>query len=154
MPINTLLPNQMPIPSPEAFQHSMQLLAHIFSEIKHHDGKIPFAKYMDLALYAPGLGYYSGGMQKFGVRGDFVTAPELSALFSKCLAHQCQEILENLGGGDILEIGAGSGKMAADILLTLTKANALPNYYYILELSADLKKRQQEKIAALCPAFF
>ncbi len=154
MPINTLLPNQMPIPSPEAFQHSMQLLAHIFSEIKHHDGKIPFAKYMDLALYAPGLGYYSGGMQKFGVRGDFVTAPELSALFSKCLAHQCQEILENLGGGDILEIGAGSGKMAADILLALTKANALPNYYYILELSADLKKRQQEKIAALCPAFF
>jgi len=154
VPINTLLPNQMPIPSPEAFQHSMQLLAHIFSEIKHHGGKIPFAKYMDLALYTPGLGYYSGGMQKFGMHGDFVTAPELSALFSKCLARQCQEILENLGDGDILEIGAGSGQMAADILLALTKANALPNYYYILELSADLKKRQQEKIATLCPRFF
>ncbi|HEV2524619.1 MAG TPA: SAM-dependent methyltransferase [Gammaproteobacteria bacterium] len=148
------MPNQMPIPSPDAFQHSMQLLAHIFSEIKRYDGKISFAKYMDLALYTPGLGYYSGGMQKFGTRGDFVTAPELSTLFSKCLARQCQEILENLGGGDILEIGAGSGQMAADILLTLTKANALPNYYYILELSADLKKRQQEKIATLCPAFF
>jgi SAM-dependent MidA family methyltransferase len=151
---NTSLPNQIPTPSRDALQHSLQLLAHIFSEMKRHNGKISFAEYMGFALYTPGLGYYSGGMQKFGVRGDFVTAPELSALFSKCLASQCQEILENLRGGDILEIGAGSGQMAVDILLTLTKANALPNYYYILELSADLKKRQQEKIAALCPAFF
>ena len=144
----------MPIPSPQAVQHSLALLGHIFSEIKGHDGKISFAKYMDLALYAPGLGYYSGSLQKFGTHGDFVTAPELSPLFSQCLARQCQEILENLGGGDILEIGAGSGQMAADILLALTHLNRLPNYYYILELSTDLKQRQQEKIAVQCPAFF
>jgi SAM-dependent MidA family methyltransferase len=151
---NTPLSNQMPTPRVEACQHSEQLLTHIFSEIKHHDGKITFAKYMDLALYTPGLGYYSGGMQKFGVRGDFVTAPEISPLFSHCLARQCQEILENLGGGDILEVGAGSGQMAVDILLALTKTNALPKHYYILELSADLKKRQQEKVAAQGPEFF
>lgn len=151
---NLPLSNQMPTPSIEACQHSEQLLAHIFSEIKAHGGNIAFAKYMELALYTPRLGYYSGGLQKFGAQGDFVTAPELSPLFSQCVAHQCQEILANLGGGDILEIGAGSGQMAGDILLMLTKANALLNYYYILELSADLKKRQQEKIAALCPQFF
>ncbi len=145
---------QMPVPSLNALQQSKELLAHIFSEIKRHHGKITFAKYMDLALYTPGLGYYSSDMQKFGTSGDFVTAPELTPLFSHCLAHQCQEILINLHGGDILEIGAGSGQMAVDILLMLSKTNTLPNHYYILELSADLKKRQQEKIATFCPDFF
>lgn len=145
---------QMPVPSLDALQQSKELLAHIFSEIKRHDGKITFAKYMDLALYTPELGYYNSSMQKFGASGDFVTAPELSPLFSRCLAHQCQEIFINLNGGDILEIGAGSGQMAADVLLALAKAKTLPNHYYILELSADLKKRQQEKIATLCPEFF
>jgi SAM-dependent MidA family methyltransferase len=142
------------IPSPEAINHSQQLLAHICSEIKNHDGKISFAQYMNLALYTPGLGYYSGRLQKFGARGDFVTAPEISPLFSQCLANQCQQILETLGHGNILEIGAGSGQMASDILIELKKLNRLPEHYYILELSADLKKRQQEKLTVLCPEFF
>ena len=112
---NTPLSNQMPTPSVEACQHSEQLLTHIFSEIKRHNGKITFAKYMDLALYTPGLVYYSGSMQKFGMKGAFVTAPELSPLFSQCLASQCQEILANIGDGDILEIGPGRGQMAPDL---------------------------------------
>ncbi len=153
-PYQMSLNNQMPTPSVEAYQHSEQLLTHICSEIKRHDGKITFAEYMNLALYTPQLGYYSGGLQKFGAQGDFVTAPEISPLFSQCLANQCQEILVNIQGGNILEIGAGSGQMAVDIILHLKTINAPLNYYYILELSADLKKRQQEKIMTHCPEFF
>lgn len=136
------------------FKGGVQLLAHIFSEIKKNGGKISFAKYMDLALYTPGLGYYSCGIQKFGTQGDFVTAPEISPLFSQCLAFQCEEILKNLGDGDILEIGAGSGQMAVDILIQLEKLRRLPEHYYILELSADLKNRQQEKLKRFLPEFF
>ncbi len=131
----------------------ISLLTHIISEIESHGGKISFAKYMELALYTPGLGYYSGSMKKFGSEGDFVTAPELTPLFSQCLAAQCKDILEYLNGGDILEIGAGSGQMAADVLMALETLECLPQHYYILELSADLIKRQQEKIAVLCPKF-
>lgn len=132
----------------------ISLLTHIISEIESHGGKISFAKYMELALYTPGLGYYSGSLKKFGSEGDFVTAPELTPLFSQCLAAQCKDILEHLEGGNILEIGAGSGQMAVDILIALDALQCLPQHYYILELSADLIKRQQAKIAALCPKFF
>jgi SAM-dependent MidA family methyltransferase len=100
------------------------------------EGTISFARYMELALYAPGLGYYSAGLRKFGSGGDFVTAPEISPLFSQCIARQCKQI-----GGDILEFGAGTGAMAEEILREYT-----PNNYYILEVSADLKQRQQEKL--------
>jgi len=149
-----MMKSTLPDPSPEALAHSQRLVEHIFAEMKAHGGKISFAQYMDLALYTPGLGYYSSGTQKFGKHGDFVTAPELSPLFSQCLARQCQEILQNLNGGDILEIGAGSGQMAADILIELKNLNSFPDHYYILEVSADLKKRQQEKLQKLCPEFF
>lgn len=133
----------LPNPSPVALAHSEKLCAVIGAEITAQ-GAISFARYMELALYAPGLGYYSAGAQKFGAAGDFVTAPEISALFSRCLARQCQSILEKLGDGDILELGAGSGVMAADILLELETLQTLPQHYYILELSGDLKQRQQQ----------
>lgn len=151
--IATPMPNlntTLPIPESDAKAHSDQLLQHILSEIRSH-GPLSFERYMELALYAPGLGYYSSGTQKFGRQGDFITAPELSFLFSQSLARQCQQVLSTFPGADILEIGAGSGKMAADILLLLEKMNGLPNHYYILELSADLKKRQTETLAQLCP---
>src|SRR5688500_7600705 len=103
---------------------------------------------MELALYEPGLGYYSAGATKFGIAGDFITAPELSPLFSRCLANQCAEVLKGLKGGDILELGAGSGVMAADLLNELEALDALPGRYLILEVSAELKQRQLATLAA------
>ena len=119
-----------------------QLLDNIYKEI-NHKGMISFARYMELALYTPGLGYYSGNLKKFGKEGDFVTAPEISPLFTKCLARQVQQILSTLNHSDILEFGAGTGKMAADLLTELERLNCLPKNYYIIELSANLKNRQQ-----------
>jgi SAM-dependent MidA family methyltransferase len=98
---------------------------------------------MDLALYAPGLGYYSAGAAKFGEAGDFVTAPEISPLFSRCLAGQCAQVLADIDGGVVLELGAGTGVMAADLLLELDRLGSLPATYYILEPSADLRERQR-----------
>lgn len=132
----------LPLPDLASQQISNQLNAKIFEEIARN-GPMTFARYMELALYAPEYGYYRGGLKKFGEEGDFITAPELSPLFSQCLARQCQEILENMGGGDILEFGAGSGVMARTILQSLANRDALPNHYYILELSAELRQRQQ-----------
>jgi SAM-dependent MidA family methyltransferase len=134
-------------------QANHRLLKQIVEEIKTQ-GPITFARYMELALYAPGLGYYSAGAKKFGAGGDFVTAPEISPLFSRCIAHQCQQVLAHINGGDILEIGAGSGVMAVDILIELEKSNTLPNNYFILELSADLKQRQQELLQQKIPHLF
>ena len=144
------MPNELPIPDPSAAAHSQQLLTLIRNEIAAH-GAITFARYMELALYAPGLGYYSAGACKLGAAGDFVTAPEISALFSRSVARQCQQILAALQGGDIFELGAGSGIMATDILLELEKLNSLPKHYYILEVSADLKQRQQILLSARIP---
>jgi SAM-dependent MidA family methyltransferase len=107
---------------------------------------------MELALYAPGLGYYRAGARKFGPGGDFITAPELSPLFSRCLARQCREILDALGGGAILELGAGTGVMAADLLLELQALAALPAYYAILELSGELRERQRQTLTERAPA--
>ena len=89
---------------------------HIGTAIDGAGGWLSFERYMELALYAPGLGYYSGGAQKFGRGGDFTTAPEISGLFGGCVARQCALVLARLGGGAVLEIGAGSGRLAADIL--------------------------------------
>jgi len=141
----------LPAPSMEALAHSNQLLEYILSQIKIHHGSISFSQYMEFALYTPQLGYYSAGTKKFGEKGDFITAPEISPLFSQCLAHQCQQILTHFLQGDILEIGAGSGKMAAHLLMELSRIQALPKHYFILELSASLKKQQEETLASLCP---
>lgn len=123
----------------------------IRDEIFANGGAISFARYMQLALYAPGLGYYSGRASKLGVPGDFVTAPEISPLFSHCIARQCQQVLEIIGTADILEVGAGSGTMACEILNTLEHAGTLPDHYFILEVSADLRERQQRIIQQRIP---
>lgn len=142
-----------PILSPQQQQHTRQLTELIVREIERNHGAIPFDRYMELALYAPGLGYYTSGNLKLGAGGDFVTAPEISPLFSRCLANQCAQILGETGGGDILEFGAGTGRMAADILAELDRRGRLPDRYCILELSPDLQQRQRETLAEKAPHF-
>ena len=141
----------LPLPDPAAATHSARLLDHLRSDIAKAGGAISFARFMDLALYAPGLGYYRAGVRKFGTGGDFVTAPELSPLFARCLARQCQEILHALGGGEILELGAGTGIMAAELLLELRALDAPPERYAILELSGELRERQRQTLADRAP---
>ncbi len=141
----------LPTPDPIAAAHGTRLLDHIRAEIAAAGGALSFARFMELALYAPGLGYYRAGTRKFGPGGDFVTAPELSPLFSRCLARQCREILAQLGGGAILELGAGTGIMAADILQELRALSELPERYFILELSGELRERQRQTLAERTP---
>ena len=128
--------------------HSERVAAHIRAFIGAQGGTIGFDAYMRMALYAPGLGYYSAGATKLGDGGDFVTAPEISSLFSRCLARQAADILRNTGG-DILELGAGTGRMAADLLTELAALECLPGRYLILEVSADLAQRQRERLSQL-----
>ena len=151
MPAISQTASGLPAPAPEALEHSRRLAARIREELHAAGGALPFARYMDLALYAPGLGYYSAGARKFGVAGDFVTAPELSPLFSRCLASQCAAVLQALGSGSVLELGAGSGVMAADILLELERLERLPEEYLILEVSADLRERQRSLLSERTP---
>lgn len=106
-------------------------------------GRLPFDRFMDLALYAPGLGYYTGGAVKLGRGGDFVTAPEISPLFGRALAGQCREALDRLGGGDLLELGAGSGALAVELVRTLSETGAPLRRYRILEVSGELRARQE-----------
>jgi len=141
----------LPALSPEEAAHSARLAERLREEIVRAGGWISFARYMRLALYEPGLGYYSAGARKFGAAGDFITAPEVAPVFSQCLAVQCAEVLQTLGGGDLLEFGAGSGVMAATLLAELERRDALPHRYFILDVSADLRQRQQETIAAAVP---
>lgn len=131
--------------------HGERIAALIREEIAHAGGWISFARYMDLALYAPGLGYYSAGARKLGPAGDFVTAPEVAPVFSRCLADQCVEVLRGLGGGDALEFGAGSGAMAAAMLSEFESQAVLPGRYFILDVSADLRERQRATIEAAVP---
>lgn len=144
--------SSLPEPNVLLAEKSHRLQELIQNEIARNQGSILFSDYMDLALYTPELGYYSGTMQKFGKSGDFVTAPEISPLFSRCLAGFCQNVLRNFNDenkrnhGDILEIGAGSGQMALDILVELYRQNALPRHYYIYEISPELSIRQQHKL--------
>lgn len=106
---------------------------------------------MQTVLYTPGLGYYVAGKYKFGTLGDFVTAPEISPLFSMCIAKQCQQVLKALVNGDILEFGAGSGVMASAILTFLATQHSLPQHYFILEPSPDLQALQRATLQAKCP---
>jgi len=114
-------------------------------------GWLKFSEYMNIALYEPALGYYSGGLQKFGEKGDFITAPEVSPMFGQCLANQMAEVMVNFKADDkhevsIVEFGAGSGVLAADILLRLEALKLLPEHYCIIELSVELQQRQKQTI--------
>lgn len=137
----------MPALSAEEEAHSSAVSALIRERVAAAGGWIPFDRFMELALYAPGLGYYSAGSVKLGAGGDFVTAPEVSDLFSRCVAVQCAQVLAD--GGQILELGAGTGRMAAVILESLAALGKLPAQYAILEVSADLAERQRQRLGAL-----
>ena len=119
--------------------------------ISDHGGAISFAEFMHTVLYAPGLGYYSAGSTKFGAAGDFTTAPEVSSIFGRVLARQCATALADIAAPSILEFGAGSGKLAVDVLTKLDAMDALPERYEILEVSADLRERQQELLLREVP---
>lgn len=142
---------ELPVPPELAQQHSKKLIAEIKNEIDNNDGVISFQRYMEQVLYAPGLGYYAAGSEKLGQAGDFVTAPEITPLFSHALA---KAILPAINKESIiLEVGAGRGRMAADILVYLQQQNKLPREYWILELSADLRERQKNTIKETIPEF-
>lgn len=141
---------KLPQPDRTAFAHSERVCALVQNEFAANGGAISFRRFMELVLYAPGLGYYSAGAHKFGAKGDFATAPELSNVFSRCVARQCQQVLTVTGGG-ILELGAGSGIMAAAVLHELERLHCLPERYLILELSADLQQRQYQTLLAKVP---
>ncbi|MFA6178718.1 MAG: SAM-dependent methyltransferase, partial [Candidatus Methylopumilus sp.] len=148
----TLLPSTgMPEPTPDALAHSQQLVDLIRQKIHDSSGWISFAEFMQLALYAPGLGYYSAGAKKFGKDGDFVTAPEISPLFAQSLARQAAQVLQQTQGS-ILELGAGSGRLALELLLELQSLEQLPQQYLILEVSAQLRHQQRETLEQHLPA--
>lgn len=142
--------SSLPPPSPEALVHSGRLRELILRDIEIQGGWVPFSRYMELALYAPGLGYYTAGARKFGSAGDFVTAPEISPLFGRTLARQAAEIMTH-SAPQMLELGAGSGRLAVDMLLELEQLNSLPERYAILEVSADLRERQQALLQERAP---
>src|SRR5436190_13044206 len=125
---------RLPEPVAEARAHSERVAAALRAAIVSNGGYIPFARYMDLALYAPGLGYYAAGAKKLGAAGDFVTAPELTPLFATALATQVAAILEVVPRREIVELGGGSGRLAADLLNALGTRDALPSRYAILEV--------------------
>jgi SAM-dependent MidA family methyltransferase len=143
----------MPVPEAEAQAQSAVLIEQVMQRIEAAGGSIGFDEYMAMALYTPGLGYYSGGAQKFGAAGDFVTAPELSPIFSRCLARQVMDAWRQLDVRQVIEFGAGSGVMAADMLLEFAAQDVLPERYFIVELSGELRARQRETIAAKAPQF-
>jgi SAM-dependent MidA family methyltransferase len=133
----------LPAPAPEAVAHSQRLAEHIASTIAAEGDWVPFSRFMELALYAPGLGYYAAGARKFGEHGDFVTSPEISPMFAKCIGLQAGQVLQRVGG-DVLELGPGSGVMAADLYEALREQGTLPKRYLMLEVSPDLRERQRD----------
>ncbi len=141
----------LPVPEQRAREHSRRLVRLIQEQVEKNGGSISFERYMEMALHEPGWGYYSAGAARFGAPGDFTTAPHVSPLFSRCVARQCGQVLSSMSSGDILEIGAGSGVMAKDMLLELASADTLPDNYFILETSADLRMRQKELFESHIP---
>lgn len=135
-------------PTPVERARSARLMNLIGKEIAASGGAIPFERYMELALYAPALGYYEASTDIFGARGDFVTAPELSPLFGACVARQVAEVLQGLGGGDVVEVGAGTGTLAATVIGELAALGAPLERYVIVERSASLRDRQAARLGA------
>lgn len=143
----------LPSPSFDALQHSQQLIALIKSKIAEQAGWLSFYDYMHLALYAPSLGYYAAGMQKFGAGGDFTTAPEMSPIFAQTCANVAAQVLLATKA-NMLELGAGTGQLALHTLLSLAEKNALPQNYYILEVSSHLRQVQRETLLKLPETIF
>jgi SAM-dependent MidA family methyltransferase len=141
------------LPEPDAAErdHSARVVDGVRAEIARSGGWISFAHYMQFVLYAPGLGYYVAGARKFGVDGDFVTAPETTPLFAQALAAQVAPILAATAAREVVEFGAGSGALAADVLNALALLDALPSRYAILEVSPDLRDRQRAHVARVAP---
>jgi SAM-dependent MidA family methyltransferase len=137
---------ELPLPDPDARAHSERVVAAIRAAIVAAGGYLSFARYMDLALYAPGLGYYAAGAAKLGPAGDFVTAPEMTPLFATALATQVAAILDATHRREIIELGGGSGRLAADLLAALAARHVLPSRYSILEVSSDLRERQRRTL--------
>lgn len=148
----TAQPNSSRLPALDAAaqHHSDTLLAYIQQQVQQQGGWLSFADYMQLALYTPHLGYYSGDANKFGAGGDFVTAPEMSPLFAQALANQVSQVLQ-VTAGNVLELGAGTGRLAAGLLQQLAALEQLPAHYFILEVSANLRQRQQACLQNLLP---
>ena len=142
--------SELPQPDAAAREHGERVASRIREDIERSGGWISFARYMELALYSPGLGYYVAGAAKLGEPGDFITAPELSPLFGATLASQVGEILSQTGGM-VMELGAGSGRLAADLLAALQEHGRLPGRYLILEISPDLARRQRETLEKRVP---
>jgi len=138
--------NKLPLPDLDALAHSQRLRQYLADDIDAQGGWLSFSRFMEGVLYAPGLGYYAAGARKFGAAGDFVTAPEMTPLFAQSLARQVAEgMVASVPA--VCEVGAGSGRLAADLLLALEARQILPERYFILDLSADLRQRQQATIA-------
>jgi SAM-dependent MidA family methyltransferase len=140
----------LPPPDVDSARHSERVAEFIGERIAEAGGSIGFGEYMQHAMYAPGLGYYAAGATKFGAAGDFVTAPEVSSLFGRVVARQCAEVL-SATGGVIREYGAGSGKLATDVLQALLDFGALPERYEIVEVSPELQRRQEAQVARDLP---
>lgn len=146
----------LPAPSADEQAHSAHLREVIQEQVIAAGGSLPFWKFMELALYAPGLGYYSAGAHKFGAGGDFTTAPEASPLFAACVADALSPVLRQIGPEAVfMEVGGGSGAFAETCLAKLLANDALPTRYAILEPSADLRERQRERLRErLSPLLF
>lgn len=144
-----MIATALPAPEAEAREHADAVRVAVIEAIAAADGFLPFDRYMALVLYAPGLGYYASGAAKFGPAGDFTTAPELSPVFGACVAATAAEVLATVPGASILELGAGTGQLAVDVLLALDRRGIHPRRYDILEVSAELKARQAATLAVL-----
>ena len=142
---------QLPVPDEMAQAVSERLMKQIRRAIDQTPHGIPFDRFMEMALYAPGLGYYVAGSRKFGEAGDFVTSPEVSPLFAQCMARQAVPVLQQIEGASVLEFGAGSGRLAVDMLMELDRLDCLPERYAILEVSPELQARQKETIRSQAP---
>ena len=145
----------LPVMTAEQKQYSEELQAVIRTELASQGNVISFEHFMQLALYHPELGYYTSTLNKLGAEGDFITSPEVSPIFGRCVANCCQQAVSLLEDGLMIEFVAGSGKLAADILMELQQRDSLPKAYWIIELSADLQQRQrnylQNKVPDLLP---
>ena len=144
---------RIPSPSADALAHSQRLAGMIEVSIRAEHGGLAFDRFMEAALYAPGLGYYAAGARKFGSEGDFVTAPEIGSLFGQCVGQQVAGIFEELGHGVLLEVGPGTGRLMVDVLEVLTILGALPDAVLLLETSPELRERQHALLRRRLPDY-